>query len=32
MSQAVDSTVEDPGKTTFSFAASKLPAVNLTIP
>lgn len=32
MSAAVDSTVEDPGKTTFSFAVTKLPATNITIP
>ena len=32
MAQAVDSTVEDPGKTTFSFAATKLPATNVVIP
>jgi len=32
MAQAVDSTVEDPGKTTFSFAATKLPATNVAIP
>lgn len=32
MAQAVDSTVEDPGKTTFSFAVTKLPATGVTIP
>lgn len=32
MAQAVDSTVEDPGKTTFSFAATRLPATGVTIP
>lgn len=32
MAQAVDSTVDDPGQTTYSFAATKLPAVNVTIP
>lgn len=32
MAQAVDSTVEDPGKTTFSFAATKLPATSVAIP
>lgn len=32
MSQAVDSTVDDPGKTTFGFAVTRLPATNATIP
>lgn len=32
MAQAVDSTVEDPGKTTYSFAASKLPGTRIAIP
>lgn len=32
MSAAVDSTVEDPGKTTFSFAATRLPASGVVIP
>ena len=32
MTAAVDSTVTDPGKTTFSFAVTKLPATNVTIP
>ena len=32
MAQAVDSTVDDPGKTTFSFAATKLPATRVAIP
>lgn len=32
MAAAVDSTVEDPGKTTYSFAATKLPKIGATIP
>jgi len=32
MSQAVDSATENPGATVFSFAATRLPATNVTIP
>jgi hypothetical protein len=32
VTQAVDTTVDDPGKVTVSFAISRLPAINLTIP
>lgn len=32
MANAIDSTVEDPGKCTYSFAATKLPATNVVIP
>ena len=32
MAQAMDTTVEDPGKVTISFAATRLPASNVTIP
>ena len=32
VTQAVDTTVDDPGKVTISFAVTRLPAINLTIP
>lgn len=32
VTQAVDTTVEDPGKVTISFAVTKLPAIHITIP
>ena len=32
ITQAVDTTVDDPGKVTISFAITRLPAINLTIP
>lgn len=32
MAQAMDTTVDDPGKCTFSFAVTKIPATNVTIP
>ena len=32
VTQAVDTTVDDPGKVTISFAITRLPAINLTIP
>jgi len=32
MAQALDSATDNPGATTYSFAATKLPAINVTIP
>ena len=32
VTQAVDTTVDDPGKVTISFAITRLPAINLSIP
>ena len=32
VTQAVDTTVDDPGQVTISFAVTKIPAINLTIP
>jgi hypothetical protein len=32
VTQAVDTTVDDPGKVTISFAITRLPAINVAIP